>query len=208
MPLNFPNSPSLNDFFVAGGRRWQWNGTAWQRIPDPGAQGVQGSQGNTGPTGAQGAQGNNGAQGATAAAGAQGDAGAAGAQGAQGAQGVNGNFGGASFEYTYLTNTTDSDPGAGNLKFNNSNLTSASILYIDDTDGGSSNTDIQPFLRTIDDSTSTIKGHVKVSTKTNPDEFVLYTIASLTEATGYLSLIHICRCRRRLRCRSRWSPYH
>ena len=43
MPLNFPNSPSLNDFFVAGGRRWQWNGTAWQRIPDPGAQGVQGS---------------------------------------------------------------------------------------------------------------------------------------------------------------------
>ena len=25
---------------------------------------------------------------------------------------------------------------------------------------------------------------------------------------GMLSLIHICRCRRRLRCRSRWSPYH
>ena len=32
---NFPNSPSLNDFFVANGRRWQWNGSAWQRIPDP-----------------------------------------------------------------------------------------------------------------------------------------------------------------------------
>ena len=26
--------------------------------------------------------------------------------------------------------------------------------------------------------------------------------------TFNLSLIHICRCRRRLRCRSRWSPYH
>ena len=152
MPLNFPNSPSLNDFFVAGGRRWQWNGTAWQRIPDPGAQGVQGSTGNTGPTGAQGAAG---AQGATAAAGAQGAAGAhgsagtngaQGAAGAQGAQGVNGNFGGASFEYTFLTNTTDSDPGAGSLKFNNANLTSATVLYIDDTDGGSSNTDIQPCL--------------------------------------------------------------
>ena len=60
MALNFPNSPSLNDFFVAGGRRWQWNGTAWQRIPDPGAQGVQGSTGNTGPTGAQGAAGSTG----------------------------------------------------------------------------------------------------------------------------------------------------
>ena len=27
-------------------------------------------------------------------------------------------------------------------------------------------------------------------------------------AVQALSLIHICRCRRRLRCRSRWSPYH
>ena len=68
------------------------------------------------------------------------------------------------------------------------NLTSASILYIDDTDGGSTNTDIQPYLRTIDDSTSTIKGHLKVSTKTNPEEFVLYTIASLVEATGYFKV--------------------
>ena len=24
----------------------------------------------------------------------------------------------------------------------------------------------------------------------------------------FLSLIHICRCRRLLTCRSRWSPYH
>ena len=95
-----------------------------------GAAGAQGATGNTGPTG------NTGAQGAT---------GPTGAQGAQGAQGVNGNFGGASFEYSFSTNTTDSDPGAGTLKFNNSNLTSATILYIDDTDGGSSNTDIQPF---------------------------------------------------------------
>ena len=29
-----------------------------------------------------------------------------------------------------------------------------------------------------------------------------------TSASHDLSLIHICRCRRRLRCRSRWSPYH
>ena len=56
--LNFPNNPSLNDFFVANGRRWQWNGSAWQRIPDPGAQGVQGA---TGPQGAQGRQGATGA---------------------------------------------------------------------------------------------------------------------------------------------------
>ena len=93
-----------------------------------------------------------------------------------------------SYEYSFSTNTTDSDPGAGTLKFNNANLTSASILYIDDTDGGSSNTDIQPYLRTIDDSTSTIKGHFKVSSKDNQEQFVLYTISSLVEATGYFKV--------------------
>ena len=32
--------------------------------------------------------------------------------------------------------------------------------------------------------------------------------AIITRIKKTLSLIHICRCRRRLRCRSRWSPYH
>ena len=193
MALNFPNSPSLNDLHEENLTKWRWNGSSWIRVvttSTAGAQGFQGAAGAQGATAAQGAQGDDGAQGAQGHQGATGSGaqGNTGAQGAQGAQGLNGNFGGASFEYTFLTNTTDSDPGAGSLKFNNSNLTSASILYIDDTDGGSSNTDIQPFLRTIDDSTSTIKGHVKVSTKTNPDQFVLYTIASLTEATGYFKV--------------------
>ena len=33
-------------------------------------------------------------------------------------------------------------------------------------------------------------------------------LGSIRSAAQMLSLIHICRCRRRLRCRSRWSPYH
>ena len=43
-------------------------------------------------------------------------------------------------------------------------------------------------MRTIDDSTSTIKGHYKVSLKSNPESFVLYTISSLTEASGYFKV--------------------
>ena len=115
-------------------------------------------------------------------------AGAQGFQGAAGSQGSPGTFGGASFEYDFSTTTTDSDPGAGTLRFNNANLTSATILYIDDSEGGSTPTDIQSYLRTIDDSTSTIKGHYKVSLKSNPESFVLYTISSLTEATGYFNV--------------------
>jgi hypothetical protein len=29
MPLDFPNSPSVNDVHSEGGRSWTWNGTTW-----------------------------------------------------------------------------------------------------------------------------------------------------------------------------------
>eukprot|EP00826_Nyctotherus_ovalis_P028611 TRINITY_DN22588_c0_g2_i2.p2 TRINITY_DN22588_c0_g2~~TRINITY_DN22588_c0_g2_i2.p2 ORF type:complete len:141 (+),score=39.34 TRINITY_DN22588_c0_g2_i2:204-626(+) len=41
------------------------------------------------------------------------------------------------------------------------------------------------------------------------DESNFVALKSLNEFVGIgLSLIHICRCRRLLTCRSRWSPYH
>ena len=45
------------------------------------------------------------------------------------------------------------------------------------------------------------------------DYFIVIRLVQNTMGTVsclmlYLSLIHIWRCRRRLRCRSRWSPYH
>ena len=152
-----------------------------------GPSGATGAQGATGATGAQGATGPTGAQGATGSTGSQGAAGAQGATGstgAQGAQGNDGNFGGATFDYTFSTSTSDSDPGTGKLRFNNGTLSSATVMYIDDTDDGG--TDIQAFLRTIDDSTSTVKGHVRVSNRINADDFALFTISGTnTEATGY-----------------------
>ena len=70
--LDFPASPSLNQQYSSNNAVWKWNGSAWIRLGDVGAQGAQGVQG------AAGAQG---------AVGAQGAAGAAGAQGVQGAIG-------------------------------------------------------------------------------------------------------------------------
>jgi len=29
MPIDFPNSPAVNDIHSAGGRTWQYNGTSW-----------------------------------------------------------------------------------------------------------------------------------------------------------------------------------
>ena len=106
----------------------------------------------------------------------QGVQGQQGLQGRQGVQGLTGAFGGATFTYDFLTNTANSDPGTGKVKFNNSDLSSATTLFIDDEDDNG--TDIQSYLRTIDDSTSGIKGHFKVADLANPDDFALFTITA------------------------------
>jgi hypothetical protein len=112
--------------------------------------------------------------------------GATGVTGADGATGAQGNFGGITLDYTFDTNTTVSDPGSGKLKFNNANLTSASTLSIDDLDDAAA--DVQAMLRTIDDSTSTIKGHFRISLKEDSNTFALFTISGVTEETGYFQV--------------------
>ena len=43
--LNFPNSPSLNDTHTENGVTFKWNGAAWDRLGDIGAQGSAGAAG-------------------------------------------------------------------------------------------------------------------------------------------------------------------
>ena len=93
--LDFPASPSTNDIHTENGVSWKWNGSAWTRLGDVGAQGAQGAQGAAGTAGAQGSAGAQGAQGV------QGAAGSAGAAGAQGHQGVQGAIGYASTNFIH-----------------------------------------------------------------------------------------------------------
>jgi len=46
MSINFPDEPSLNQEFVAGQRKWVWNGRAWQASSV--TVGYTGSQGSFG----------------------------------------------------------------------------------------------------------------------------------------------------------------
>jgi hypothetical protein len=59
-------------------------------------------------------------------------------------------------------------------------------MYIDDEADGV--IDIQSFLRTIDDSTSTIKGHFKIYAKSDSSTFAIFTISSLVENSGYFTV--------------------
>jgi hypothetical protein len=139
--------------------------------------------GHDGADGATGSQGVQGASGSTGLTGATGTAGATGNTGATGVKGDQGNFGGAAFEYAYdSSSTADSDPGTGKIKFSNTTFSSASFLYINETDANSLTS--TSFLETIDDSTSNIKGHFSVAKKTDPLVYTLFTITGAHTKSG------------------------
>ena len=142
-------------------------------VGDKGDKGQKGEKGEVGEKGQKGQKGQKGEIGA--------DSTVAGPKGDKGAEG---NFGGATFDYTFSASTgTPTDLNTGRLRLNNSSVSSATIMFIDDEDDNG--TDIQAFLRTVDDSTSTIKGHVRISNKLNADDFAIFTISSASEQSGF-----------------------
>jgi hypothetical protein len=160
-----------------------------------GAQGIAGNIGPTGPSGVAGEigpQGPQGPQGIPGNLGPQGPSGPSGAavvgpQGPTGPSGPAGSFGGITLDYTFDSNTGNSDPGTGRLKFNNNVLSSATQLYISENDDSS--VDVTALLQTIDDSTSTIKGHFKISEKSNIEAFAIFTIGSASHP-GIYSIVN------------------
>ena len=72
------------------------------------------------------------------------------------------------------------------MRLNNATLSSATELYIHERDDDF--TQLEAYLRTIDDSTSTVKGHFKVTAKADPADFVLYTISASTENGNWFTV--------------------
>lgn len=165
---------------------------------DSGQKGVDGLaiKGDKGEVGPKGEIGSVGAKGDTGATGVKGDAGVLGTKGDKGdtgnkgdigVQGPSGNFGGATFDYTFNNQLTATDPGIGKLSLNNALVASATRMYIDDADDAG--TDIQSFLRTIDDSTSAIKGHFRISRKNDAGVYALFAINDLVlENVGFFNV--------------------
>ncbi len=151
-------------------------------VGDKGEAGDKGDKGEVGDKGQKGEVGDKGQKGQK---GQKGEIGAdSTVAGPKGEKGAEGNFGGATFDYTFSSSTgTPTDLNSGRLRLNNSSVSSATIMFIDDEDDNGTN--IEAFLRTVDDSTSTIKGHVRISNKLDASDFALFTISSATEQSGF-----------------------
>jgi plastocyanin len=59
-------------------------------------------------------------------------------------------------------------------------------LYIDDRD--INGVDLQSFLRTIDDSTSPLKGHFRIGVANAPSTYAIFTVTTIEEEDGYFKV--------------------
>ncbi len=153
-----------------------------------GAKGATGTKGATGAKGANGDSGSDGSKGQKGEVGVKGATGSDGDKGDTGAKGTTGNFGGASFKYEFDTATSlTTTLNDGEFRLNNATWGSASTMYISASDVDSN--DITDFIESIDDSTSDIKGHVKITLTSDTSEFAMFAIdGSGFESNGVMSI--------------------
>jgi len=115
--------------------------------------------------------------------GTTGDTGSTGSTGSTGATGASGTN--SQLAMTFESTTSDADPGAGKIAFNNGTLSSVSILYVDDADDASA--DISSFVQSWDDvSNAEARGIVTVTKEGTPSTYATFKVSgAVTDATGY-----------------------
>ncbi len=85
------------------------------------------------------------------------------------------------------TGTTDANPGSGAVRANSGTLASVTQLYVSTSD--SDGTDVSAILGLIDDSTSVVKGILRVGHRSDSAKWALYTVTgTVVSATGYRKL--------------------
>lgn len=91
-------------------------------------------------------------------------------------------------KYTFSTSTTIADPGAGVLRYNHGSVASVSEIAIDDTTADTGNPDIEAWILTWDDSTSTVKGVLRLVEPGTPANYAVFHVTGLTDGSGFVTL--------------------
>ena len=88
------------------------------------------------------------------------------------------------FKQNFGSSTTDADPGAGEFRFNNATVASATAAYLDNADADGA--DISGLIDLWDNSTSTVKGMVRFEKTTDPSVWAQFEVTgSVVDGTGY-----------------------
>ena len=115
--------------------------------------------------------------------GTTGDTGTTGNTGSTGSTGAAGTN--SQLSMTWNNSTSDADPGAGKVAFNNGTVGSVSILYVDDADDAGA--DISSYVQSWDDvSNSTARGIVTITKEGTASTYATFKVSgAVTDASGY-----------------------
>jgi len=94
-------------------------------------------------------------------------------------------------DYTFSQVLTDSDPGAGGIKFNSGSIGnpgsgSVTKMWVDDVDTGSVSHDSH--FTTLANATGSTKGYIRIAINGSTTQYKQYTISGVTDKTGYWEL--------------------
>lgn len=86
--------------------------------------------------------------------------------------------------FNFDTSTTDADPGAGDVRFNNATPASVTAIYFDNVDRDGNT--VTTWLDSFDDSTSTLKGYLVITPAATQSAKLIYSVSgSVVDGTGY-----------------------
>jgi hypothetical protein len=91
--------------------------------------------------------------------------------------------GGISIQYIFDTTTADSDPGPGKLRLNQATQNTATVIRADLVDVNG--TDWTTALASLADSTSAVKGHIRLFAVSDPSKWLLFSVSAVASPSGY-----------------------
>jgi Protein of unknown function (DUF2793) len=94
--------------------------------------------------------------------------------------------GGISVQYVFSTTTADADPGNGTLRLNQATQNTATVIRADLADVNG--TDWTAALASLADSSSTVKGHIRLFSVSDPSKWLLFTVSAVASPSGYKNI--------------------
>ena len=90
--------------------------------------------------------------------------------------------------FTFDNGTSMSDPGTGDFRLNHATSAGTSAIALSNATADSGNPDVSDYIITMDDSSSTLNGHIIVVQEGTPSTFAIYTVGAVTDNTAWLQM--------------------